>query len=106
MIAPTTTTAITEPSSGVDGRLRKKGTRRVRMTKTMRVWVASDSTNQPDRNSGALALKTQSITAKVAKSNTELMGPKRIMNRRMKAMSQCDGRMSCSSSTWSVGIVI
>ena len=36
----------------------------------------------------------------------ELIGPKRIMNRRMKAMSQCDGRASCSSSTRSVGMVI
>ena len=33
------------------GRLRKNGTRRVRMTKTTSVWVASDSTNQPVRNS-------------------------------------------------------
>ena len=32
------------------------------------------------------------MTAKVAKSNSELIGPKRIMNRRMNAMSQCEGR--------------
>ena len=32
------------------------------------------------------------MTPKVAKSNTELIGPKRIMNRRMKPMSQCEGR--------------
>ena len=72
----------------------------------MSVWVASDSTNQPERNSGAAASKTQSMTAKVAKSNTELIGPKRIMNRRMNPMSQCDGRASCSSSTRSVGMAI
>src|SRR4051812_15164564 len=78
MNAPTATTMNTEASSGLDGRLRKNGTRRVRMTNTMSVCVASDSTNQPERNSGALASNTQSITAKVAKSNTELMGPKRI----------------------------
>ena len=78
------TTAITETSRGREGRLRRNGTRRVRMTNTMSVWVASDSTNQPERNSGAAAWKTQSMTAKVAKSKTELIGPKRIMNRRMK----------------------
>ena len=33
------------------GVLRKNGTRRVRITKMIRVWVASDSTNQPERNS-------------------------------------------------------
>ena len=33
------------------GRLRKNGTRRVRIRNTTRVWVARDSTNQPLRNS-------------------------------------------------------
>ena len=33
------------------GRLRRNGTRRVRITKITSVWVASDSTNQPLRNS-------------------------------------------------------
>ena len=42
----------------------------------------------------------------VAKSNTELSGPKQIMKRRMNAMSHADGRSSISSSTLSVGIVI
>ena len=46
--------------------------------------MASDSTNHPDRKSGAAAWKPQSITAKVAKSNSELIGPNRIMNWRMK----------------------
>ena len=35
------TTGVT--SIGTLGRLRKNGTRRVRMTNTTRVWVASDS---------------------------------------------------------------
>ena len=35
--------------SGRLGRLLKKGTRRVRMTKMTSVWVVSDSTNQPER---------------------------------------------------------
>ena len=69
-----------------------------------RVWVASDSTNQPERNSAGPAWNTHSMTPKVTKSNSELIGPKNSMNRRMKPMSQCDGRRSCSSSTLSVGI--
>ena len=44
------------------------------------------------------------MTPKVTKSNTELSGPKKIMKRRMKPMSQCEGRRSCSSSTLSVGM--
>jgi hypothetical protein len=39
-----------------------------------RLWVASDSTNQPDLNSGAWALKTQIMIQKVAKSKIELIG--------------------------------
>ena len=104
--APMATTTIIETSSGLEGRLRKKGTRLVRMTNTTRVWVASDSTNQPDRNRAGPASKTHSITAKVAKSKIELIGPTRTMNRRMNPISQCEGRASCSSSTLSVGIVI
>ena len=72
-------------ASGVLGRLRKNGTRRVRIAKMTRLWVASDSTNQPDRNSGASALKTQIMIPKVAKSKIELIGPKKIMKRRMNA---------------------
>jgi hypothetical protein len=55
-------------SSGRLGRLRKNGTRRVRITKITSVWVASDSTNHPDRNSVGPASNTRSITAKVTKS--------------------------------------
>ena len=46
-------------SMGRLGRLRKNGTRRVRMTYTTRVWVARDSTNQPLRNSLWLAWRTR-----------------------------------------------
>ena len=70
----------------------RTGTRRVRIAKMISVWVAIDSTNQPARNSPGTASNTHSIRANVAKSNTELIGPKRNMKRRMKAMSQCDGR--------------
>jgi hypothetical protein len=52
---------------------------------------------------GSAAGKTHSMTPKVRKSNTELNGPKKIMKRRMKPMSQCEGLRSCSSSTLSVG---
>ena len=41
--------------------------------------------------------------AKVRKSNTLLIGPKKSMKRRTKAMSQRDGVCSCSRSTRSVG---
>ena len=70
------------------GRLRKNGTRRVRITKVTRVWVASDSTNQPAWNRCCPAWNTHSMTPKVMKSNTELTGPKVSMNRRMKPTSQ------------------
>ena len=50
------------------GRLLKKGTRRVRMTKMTSVCVVSDSTNQPERNRVGPAWKTRSMTAKVRKS--------------------------------------
>ncbi len=89
---------------GMLGRLRKKGTRRVRIRNTTRVWVASDSTNQPVRNSSWLACRTVSITKNVRKSKIELIGPKTLMNRRTKAMSQAAGRASTSGSTLSVGM--
>ena len=68
------------------------------------VWVASDSTNQPVRNSTGPACKIPSISPNVMKSNSELIGPKVSMNRRMKAMFQCEGACSCSASTLSVGM--
>ena len=86
------------------GLLRKKGTRRVRMAKMINVWVATDSTNHPVRNSTGPVCSTPSISANVRKSNSELIAPKVSMNRRMKAMFQCDGACSCSASTVWVGI--
>src|SRR5439155_744515 len=103
---PIVTQTSVAANRGLLGRLRKKGTRRVRMAKIARLWVASDSTNQPERNRVALALKAQSRIAKVAKSKSELIGPKKVMKRRIRAVSQWAGRCSCSSSTLSVGIVI
>jgi hypothetical protein len=103
---PIVTTASVEARSGQLGRLRKKGTRRVRIAKIARLCVASDSTNQPERKSVALASKPSSRTAKVAKSKMELIGPKKSMKRWIMCMSQCAGRRSCSASTLSVGIVI
>lgn len=104
MTDPTRTTLSAAATSGKLGWLRKNGIRRVLIAKMTRVCVARDSTNQPERNSAALAWKTHSMTPNVTKSNTELSGPKKIMKRRMNAISQWDGRRSCSSSTWSVGI--
>ena len=86
------------------GRLRKNGMRRVRMAKITRVWVARDSTNQPDRNSAGPAWNPHSMTPNVMKSNTELTGPKNSMNRRMKPTSQRVGLATCSGSTSSVGM--
>ena len=92
--------------SGLLARLRKNGTRRVRMAKITRLCVASDSTNHPERNSGAWASNTPSMIPNVAKSKSELIGPKKSMKRRIIRMSQCAGFSSCSGSTLSVGIVI
>ena len=86
--APTVTTASAASSSGTLGRLRKNGMRRVRMAKITRVWVARDSTNQPDRNSAGPAWNPHSMTPKVMKSNTELTRPKKSMNLRMKPTSR------------------
>ena len=48
--APTGDGAERGESSGRLGWLRKNGIRRVRIAKMTRVWVARDSTNQPERN--------------------------------------------------------
>jgi len=103
---PTATLVTVAAASGVLGRLRKKGTRRVRIAKMTRLWVARDSTNQPDWKRDEWAWKTQIMIPKVMKSKIELIGPKKIMKRRMNPVSQWAGRWSCSSSTLSVGIVI
>ena len=104
--APTTMTPSTAVRSGQLGRLRQNGTRWVRITNTTSVWVASDSTNHPERNSAGPAANGPSMIAKVRKSKIELMGPKISMNCRMNPMSQWEGRASSSGSTRSVGIVI
>jgi hypothetical protein len=73
---PTVTTPRAARVSGRLGWLRKNGMRRVRIAKITRVWVARDSTNQPERNWVGPAWKTHSMTPNVRKSNTELSGPK------------------------------
>jgi hypothetical protein len=72
--APTRRTASVATSSAALGRLRRNGTRRVRIAKMTSDWVASDSTNQPVRNSSAPAWKSPNMIAKVRKSNSELIG--------------------------------
>jgi hypothetical protein len=57
--------------------------RRVRMAKITRVWVARDSTNQPDRNSAGPAWNPHGMTPNVMESNTELAGPKKSTNLRV-----------------------
>src|SRR5215813_10081937 len=68
------------------------------------VWVAMDSTNQPERNSVGPAWSSESKAQKVMKSKTELSGPKTYMNCRTNLMSQAAGRASASGSTLSAGI--
>ena len=60
--------------------------------------------NQPLRNSLWLACNTTSITKNVRKSKIELSGPKTLMKRRTKPMSQAAGRATVSGSTRSVGM--
>jgi hypothetical protein len=48
--APMATTVRAGKVSARLGRLRKNGTRLVRIAEMISVWVARDSTNQPDRN--------------------------------------------------------
>ncbi len=74
MDIPMATTASTDNTNGREGVELTKGIRRVRITNTMKVWVASDSTNQPARNNGADAWNTHNMKAKVAKSYNELIG--------------------------------
>ena len=88
------------------GRDSQNGTRRVRMMKTMSVCVHMDSTNQAVWNSATPAWNTQSMRPKVTKSKMEEIGPKMIMKRRMKPMSQWVGLSAISSSMLSVGITI
>ena len=59
------TTTSVDTVSALLARLRKKGTRRVRIAKMARLCVASDSTNQPERKSVWLASKPSSRIAKV-----------------------------------------
>ena len=77
--APSRTQPTTDASNPTTGRLRKNGVRRVRMTKTTRDWVASDSTNHAVWNRDSDAWNPHSIKANVPKSKIELSGPKKNM---------------------------
>ena len=61
------------------------------------VWVAGDSTNQPERNRAGPAWKPHSMTPKVMKSNPQLIGPRKSMNQQMKPPSHRLGA-TCSGS--------
>src|SRR3974377_1299640 len=98
------TTAKAASSSGTLGGVWKNGIRRVRITKITRVWVASDSTNQPVWNRTGPAWNTHSMMPEDRKSNTELSGPEKSMNLRMKPRSQRVGWATSSGSTSSVGM--
>ncbi|MCY1525078.1 hypothetical protein D9M68_600450 [compost metagenome] len=83
---------------------------RVRIRCTISVCDSRPSTNQPDWNSvwcsGALAWNTYHMSAYVAISKTELIGPKNTMKRPRPSGSHCWGRFSNSSSTLSNGIAV
>jgi DNA-binding XRE family transcriptional regulator len=70
------TTLRATSGQGQAGVTEEDGMRRVGMAKMTRVWVASDSTNQPERNRADPEWNTSGMIAKVAKPNTELNGPK------------------------------
>src|SRR5688572_13265370 len=72
--APAAAQALTPQARPRLGRLRQGGPA-VRITKITSVCVARDSTNQPVRKRVGPASNTQSITANVAKSNTDDSGP-------------------------------
>src|SRR5690606_3301057 len=82
-----TAATVTPPSTATIcvrlAALRQNGLVWVRMTKTTRAWVASDSTNRPARNSARLACNASSRIANVRKSNSEDSGPEVSMKRRI-----------------------
>src|SRR5947209_18603328 len=84
------------------------GTFAVRIMWTMSVCVASDSMNQPDWNklwcAGAFAPKTYHMSANVAMSKIELIGPTNTMNRPMSSARHCRGTRTYSGSMSSHGI--
>ena len=99
------TTATVARTRLREGRLAVSG-RWVRTTSTIEAADTTDSMNQPVRNSAGLLRSTQSSTAKVRTSNSELTRPKVSMKRLMKAMSQRWGCSIQSASTRSPAIVI
>ena len=109
-------------TSGTDARLPMNGTRSVRSMCSAVIWVHIDTTNHPVWNaatnsrrdpspcsSGNLPPATAgqsrvSNTVKVTISNSELTGPKRLMNRAIDAVSHRAGERRTSPSTRSHGI--
>ena len=92
-MTPTPTQARVVAISGLLGRLRKNGMRRVRIDEDDEA-SASRATRRTSRTGTASRRRRrpQIITANVAKSKIELIGPKNDMKRRMKPMSHCAGR--------------
>ena len=101
--APAMTTPNAASSSGTLGPLRKNGIRLVRITNITRVWVARDSTNQPEPEQYRAALEHPQHDAESDEVEHRAAGPKKSMNRRMKLTSQRVGRVTSSGSTSSVG---
>ena len=85
------------PSSVLDGALKQ-----AKEARTAILAVINQAIDGPDEMA-ATAPRVISVNIPVDKIG-ELIGPKEIMNRRMKPMSHRDGRASCSASTLSVGI--
>ena len=108
MMMPTAITAMVVSASGSEGLLCIKGILRVRIMCTISVCERRPSTNQADWKSdscaGEFACSTKYISAKVARSKTELIGPKKSMKRRISSIFHCRGLSRYSSSTRSKGI--
>ena len=103
---PVTITATEEYKRRLDGLLFMKGIFLVLMIWIIKVWVKSDSINQPVWNNSGEARKIYQSRPKVMKSKSELIGPKTNINFLIKSMFHGVGFSKDSSSTLSVGIVI
>ena len=100
----TATASVDHNSSGL-GLLRKAGLW-VRRTSTTASSVSNEIMNHEVWKVASFARNTSSRTAKVSRSNTELISPNTIMKRRISLMLQRCGPETRSGSTLSLEIAI
>src|ERR1039457_3281217 len=106
--APSATMIREVMMSGQLARLWMNGILLVRIIWMIRVWVNSDSTNQPVWNkAGSFQLLNRyNIMKNVRQSKIELIGPINKIKRRILSMVHWRGLISHSASTSSVGMVV